>query len=177
MIMKRRNIQTILRNTAIIFTLMLGSISCDDLLDVEPRTGVDANTVLTTPDAVQAAINSAYARLRAQSNYGRDLLAVSDALADIGFATNNSGRLIQEARNQIYSHFTHWQNSYFAINEININLKAVAENTLSPVATQAQLDKWNSELKFLRALYYHDLVLMIQVQQAQLPHKTVEAFH
>jgi starch-binding outer membrane protein, SusD/RagB family len=156
--MKIRNIQTIGRNTALLAVLMLGSISCDDLLDVQPRTAVDANTVLTTPDAVQAAVNSVYARLRAESYYGKSMLAVSDALADLGFATNNSGRLINESRNILYTHFTHWQNSYYAINEININLKAIAENTLTPPATQAQIDKWNAELKFLRALYYHDLV-------------------
>jgi len=156
--MKIRNIQTILRSTALLIVLMLGSISCDDILDVQPRTAVDANTVLTSPDAVQAAVNSVYARLRAESYYGKSMMAVSDALADIGFATNNSGRLINESRNILYTHFTHWQNSYYAINEININLKAVNENVLSPPATQAQLDKWNSELKFLRALYYHDLV-------------------
>lgn len=156
--MKRNNISTLIRNTALVVALMMGTISCENLLDVEPRSGVAAGTVLSTPDAVQAAINSVYARLRAESQYGKSMLAVSDALADVGFATNNSGRLINESRNILYSHFTHWQNSYFAINEININLKAIAETSLSPAPTQAQLDKWNSELRFLRALYYHDLV-------------------
>jgi hypothetical protein len=158
MIMKRINISTLFRNTALISVLMLGTISCDDLLEVEPRNSVAAGSVLTTPDAVQAAVNSVYARLRAEAYYGKSMLAVSDALADMGFATNNSGRLINESRNILYTHFTHWQNNYFAINEININLKAIAEGTLSPAPTQAQLDKWNSELRFLRALYYHDLV-------------------
>lgn len=159
--MKRNNISTLVRNVALISVFMFGTISCDDLLDVQPRNAVAAGTVLTTPDAVQAAVNSVYARLRAEAYYGKSMLAVSDALADMGFATNNSGRLINEARNILYTHFTHWQNSYFAINEININLAAIStENVgaLSPAPTQAQLDKWQSELKFLRALYYHDLV-------------------
>lgn len=159
--MKRKNISTLVRNVALISVFMLGTISCDDLLDVQPRNTVAAGTVLTTPDAVQAAVNSVYARLRAEFYYGKSMLAVSDALADMGFATNNSGRLINESRNILYTHFTHWQNNYFAINEININLAAISpENVgaLSPAPTQAQLDKWQSELKFLRALYYHDLV-------------------
>jgi starch-binding outer membrane protein, SusD/RagB family len=161
--MKRKNIITLLRSTALIFVFLLGAISCDDLLDVQPRNTVSANGVLSSPDAVQAAVNSTYARLRDLTLYGRNMQGLSDALADMAFVTRNSGRLINENLNiqgtsAGTNHFTHWQQSYFAINEININLKAIAENTLTPTPTQAQLDKWNSELRFLRALYYHNLV-------------------
>jgi starch-binding outer membrane protein, SusD/RagB family len=161
--MKRTNIITLFRSTALIFVLMISTISCEDLLDVQPRNSVSANGVLSSPDAVQAAVNSTYARLRDLSLYGRNMQGLSDALADMAFVTRNSGRLINENLNvqgtsTAPNHFTHWAQSYFAINEININLKAIAENTLSPTPTQAQLDKWNSELRFLRALYYHNLV-------------------
>lgn len=142
---------------ALTFALIFVGTSCEDLLKVEPRNSVNAAGVLSTTDAIEAAINSVYARLRAQSNYGRDLLALSDALADVGFATNNSGRLINENRNIAYNHFTHWQNSYFAINEINITLKGVADLVVTPAPSQATIDRWIGSLKFLRALYYHDL--------------------
>lgn len=146
--------------------LMLGTISCDDLLDVQPRNSVSADGVLSSPDAVQAAVNSTYARLRELTLYGRNMQGLSEALADNAFVTRNSGRLINENLNTqgtsaTPNHFTHWQQSYFGINEININLAAIsAENvgSISPAPTQAQLDKWQSELKFLRALYYHNLV-------------------
>jgi starch-binding outer membrane protein, SusD/RagB family len=163
MIMKRANILTLFRSTALIFVLMISTISCEDLLDVQPRNSVSAIGVLSSPDAVQAAVNSTYARLRDLSLYGRNMQGLSDALADIAAVTRNSGRLINENLNtqgtsSVPNHFTHWQQSYFAINEININLAAISLNTLSPAPTQAQLDKWNSELRFLRALYYHNLV-------------------
>jgi starch-binding outer membrane protein, SusD/RagB family len=161
--MKRTNIITLFRSTALIFVLMISTISCEDLLDVQPRNSVSADGVLASPDAVQAAVNSTYARLRDLSLYGRNMQGLSEALADNAFVTRNSGRLINENLNvqgtsNGPNHFTHWQQSYFGINEININLKAIAENTLTPAPTQAQLDKWNSELRFLRALYYHNLV-------------------
>jgi starch-binding outer membrane protein, SusD/RagB family len=131
--------------------------SCDDLLQVDPRQSIDANGALTTPDGITAALNSVYARLRPVSNYGRDLLALSDALADVGVTTSNSGRLIGENNNQPNAHFgaAFWQNSYFAINEANLILAAIP--TVQG-ASAAQLARWEGEAKFLRALYYFDLI-------------------
>jgi len=142
----------------------VGITSCDGLLDVEPRQSIDADGALSTPEALSAAINSVYARLRAEPNYGRNLLALSDALADVGRTTNNSGRLIQENNNQPNAHFNaapaagpvFWANSYFAINEANLILDALTAGV--PGASQGQLAQWEGEVKFLRALYYFDLV-------------------
>lgn len=138
--------------------LMVVLGACDSLIEVEPRAQVDANGVLSTPDAIQAGINSVYARLRSERNYGRDLLAVAEALSDNAVTTNNSGRLINENRNVSLSHLTHWQNSYAAINEINITLEAISVLNFTPAPAQTTVDSWNGQLKFLRALYYHDLL-------------------
>lgn len=147
-------------NKAILLLILLGSVlvsSCDNLLQVDPRQSIDADGALNTPDAVDAALNSVYARLRSTSNYGRNLLALSDALADVGQTTNNSGRLIGENNNQPNAHFSAglWQNNYFAINEANLILDG-----LSAVegASEIQKARWEGEAKFLRGLYYFDLV-------------------
>ncbi|MGY6559669.1 MAG: RagB/SusD family nutrient uptake outer membrane protein [Nitritalea sp.] len=130
-------------------------VSCS--LDVDPRQSIDAENALDTSEGVNAAINSVYARLRAEANYGRNLLAVADALADVGRTTNNSGRFIGENNNQPNAHFNHWQNSYFAINEANILLDRIAAGNIQG-ANEATINRWEGELKFLRALYYFDLV-------------------
>ena len=147
-------------NKAFLSLALIGSLlvsSCDSLLQVDPRQSIDANGALTTPDAMNAALNSVYAKLRSTRNYGRDLFAMADALADVGQTTSNSGRLIGENNNQPGAHFQagFWQNSYFAINEANLILAA-----LSGVegASAAQLARWEGEAKFLRGLYYFDLV-------------------
>lgn len=141
-----------------IFLVLFFVCACESMLDVRPRTQVSSDDALKTPEDVSSAIVGVYARLRAQANYGRDLLALSDALADIGWATNNSGRFINENRNIPLNHFTHWQNSYFAINNINVVLDAIETVTFIPAPTQRTIDQWIGQLKFLRALYYHDLV-------------------
>jgi starch-binding outer membrane protein, SusD/RagB family len=147
-------------NKAFLSLALAGSFlisSCDSLLQIDPRQSIDANGALNTPDAVDAALNSVYARLRSVRNYGRDLFALADALADVGQTTSNSGRLIGENNNQPNAHFQagFWQNSYYAINEANLILDG-----LSGVqgASAAQLSRWEGEAKFLRALNYFDLV-------------------
>ncbi|UJP65206.1 RagB/SusD family nutrient uptake outer membrane protein [Mongoliitalea daihaiensis] len=130
--------------------------SCEDALLVDPRQSIDADGALGTPDAVDAALNSVYARLRATANYGRNMFAVSDALADVGQTTNNSGRLIGEFNNNPGAHHGNWANSYFAINEANLILDGIAGGVTG--ATTAQLSRWEGEAKFLRALYYFDLI-------------------
>jgi hypothetical protein len=138
---------------ALVGSLLLSS--CDSLLQVDPKQSIDANGALNTPDAMNAALNSVYSKLRNARNYGRDLLAVSDALADVGQTTSNSGRLIGENNNQPGAHFGTWQNSYFAINEANLILAGISK---VQGATDAQKARWEGEAKFLRALYYFDLV-------------------
>lgn len=152
-------------NKAILSLGLVGAMlvtSCDNLLVVDPRQSIDANGALTTPDAVNAALNSVYAGLRSPANYGRNLFAVSDALADVGVTTSNSGRLIGENNNQPNAHFTSaiantniWLNSYNAINQANLIIDALP-NVVG--ASAAQLARWEGEAKFLRALYYFDLI-------------------
>ena len=145
-------------NKALLSLALTGSLlvsSCDSLLQVDPRQSIDADGALNTPDAMNAALNSVYSKLRSARIYGRDLLAVSDALADVGQTTSNSGRLIGENNNQPGAHFGTWQTAYAAINEANLILDGLdgVEG-----ASAAQLARWEGEAKFLRGLYYFDLV-------------------
>jgi hypothetical protein len=145
-------------NKALLSLALTGSLlvsSCDSLLQVDPRQSIDADGALNTPDAMNAALNSVYSKLRSARIYGRDLLAVSDALADLGQTTSNSGRLIGENNNQPGSHFGTWQTAYAAINEANLILDGISK---VEGASAAQIARWEGEAKFLRGLYYFDLV-------------------
>ena len=147
-------------NKALLSLALTGSLlvsSCDSLLQVDPRQSIDSDGALNTPDAVDAALNSVYAKLRSARIYGRDLFAVADALADVGQTTSNSGRLIGENNNQPGAHFSAglWQTSYAAINEANLILDGISK---VQGASAAQLARWEGEAKFLRGLYYFNLV-------------------
>lgn len=127
--------------------------SCKKQLAIEPLQSISEETALNSAENIESALNAVYGRHRAVSQYGRDKLALSDALADIAQATGKSGRLQPENRNQINLHFSFWANAYTTINNINLILEAIP-NVNAPAATK---DRWEGELRFLRALQYHDL--------------------
>ncbi len=135
--------------------LVLTFASCTDLLDVQPRASIDSVTALTTEDAVNAAVNGIYDRLQSTNLYGRDLVAIPEALADNGRATNKSGRLNPEYQNQINAHFIHWQTSYFAINQANLVLDALPK---VEKMTQANKDFVEAQALFIRGLLYFELM-------------------
>jgi len=141
---------------------LIGVISagCEKQLEIDPRQSIDASTALTSREAIDASITSIYSRLKNARQYGRDLITHPEALADNGYATNKSGRLVGEANNNFGAHFTGtiWSNSYAAINQINLTLAAIPKLTISPEVSQAERDRWEGQLLFLRALYYFDLV-------------------
>lgn len=136
-------------------SLVLLSTSCENMLDVKPRQSIDSATALTTKDAISGAVNGVYDRLQSTNLYGRDFVAIPEALADNGRATNKSGRLNPEFNNQAGSHFVNWATSYIAINQTNLIIDALP--TVVDM-TQAEKDAAEGECKFLRALLYFDLM-------------------
>jgi starch-binding outer membrane protein, SusD/RagB family len=142
--------------TAILsFAVFLGATSCSDLIEVTPRQSIDSATALKDGDAINAAMNGVYDRFQSTVLYGRDFLAIPEALADNGRATNKSGRLNNEYNNATGAHFVNWTTAYFAINQLNLIIDALPN---IKDLTQAQKDAVEGEASFLRALLYHDLL-------------------
>lgn len=134
--------------------------SCEKQLEVSPRQSIDASTALTSRDAIEAVLTGLYARLKSARMYGRDFITHPEALADNGFATNKSGRLLPEANNNQGAHFTTtpWTSYYAGINQINLVLEALPSLELTPAITQTERDRWEGQLYFLRGLMYFDMV-------------------
>lgn len=130
--------------------------SCNNLLNVDPRQSIDSATALTTQEALEAAVSAVYDRLQGLRMYGRDFVALPEALSDNGRATNKSGRLFPEFLNQPNAHFTAgtWQLSYFAINQINLILDNAPKVNM-PVNARNNIE---GQAHFLRALIYHNLM-------------------
>ena len=141
-------------------SLLVVFSSCKKQLEIAPRQSIDATTALTSRDNIESSITGLYASLKNVRQYGKDLIALPEALADNGFATNKSGRLLNEANNVQGAHFTGtlWTNSYSAINQINNTIAAINTSTIVPALTPTEMDRWLGQLYFLRGLYYFDLV-------------------
>lgn len=154
--MKMKNI---LFKTGMLTMLVAAFASCRDALIIEPRQSIDANSALTSKDGINAAVVSVYSRFKSARLYGRDLIAIPEALSDNGFATNKSGRLQPEANNVYRAHFTDalWSTSYNGINQANLILEAVPAVN-APGITAADKTSWTAQMQFLRALYYFNMV-------------------
>lgn len=140
-----------------ILALSATFISCKKDLQIDPFQSVDLGSALSSRENVNAAILGVYSRLKNTSLYGRDLIALPEALADNGFATNKSGRLFNEANNIATAHFINWQIDYFAIAEINLILEAIPKLNVSPAVSTTERNNWEGQLRFIRALCLFDL--------------------
>ncbi|MEO0065563.1 MAG: hypothetical protein RI983_889 [Bacteroidota bacterium] len=143
-----------------LLTLVATSFSaCRDALVIEPRQSIDATTALTSKDGISAAVVSVYSRFKSVRLYGRDLIALPEALADNGFATNKSGRLLAEANNVYRAHFGDalWSASYNGINQANLIIQTVP-GVNAPGITSADKTSWLAQMYFLRALYMFDMI-------------------
>ena len=139
---------------------------CEKQLEIEPQQSIDASTALESRDALEAVITGLYARLKNARMYGRDFITHPEALADNGFATNKSGRLLPEANNTQpisttgANHFTvtPWASYYAGINQINLALETLPTLEFSPAITQAERDRWEGQMYFLRGLMFFDMI-------------------
>jgi starch-binding outer membrane protein, SusD/RagB family len=145
--------------TALAFAGLLLS-GCKKQLEITPRQSIESSGALSTREEINASIVGLYASLKGARVYGRDLITHAEALADNGYATNKSGRLLPESNNVFGNHFTGtlWINGYSSINQINLTLEAIPNLQVVPAITPAEKAQWEGELYFLRALYYFDMV-------------------
>ncbi len=149
-----------LNNKTVILLLASALIfaGCTKQLEIDPQQSIDAAQALTTADGVNASITGIYAKLKSARWYGRDMITHPEALADNGYATNASGRLLPESNNTSGAHFTTtiWTTGYAGINQINLAIDAVTAGI--PGASAGTKNNWLGQLYFLRGLYYFDMV-------------------
>lgn len=136
------------------FLILAVVTGCNKILNVTPRQSIDSDIALESPEAIEAALNSVYAKLRQSSQYGRDLIAIPELLADNTAHTGNPSSLQAQQRNLPGAHINNWQSSYYAINEIN-NILFFLEILQ---ASQDFKDQIAGQAHFLRALFYHNLM-------------------
>src|SRR4030095_7379634 len=127
---------------------------CEKQLKVLPQQSLDASVALTSREGIDASITGIYARLKNNRQYGRDMITHPEALADNGFATNKSGRLLPESNNNQGAHFTNtiWTSYYAGVNQINLALAAMPTREFVPAISQAERGRWEGQMYFLRGL-------------------------
>jgi starch-binding outer membrane protein, SusD/RagB family len=138
--------------------------ACDSFLDPDPESFTTTSNYFQTPEQFEAAINSAYSRLRAQGGISnQSFRTLTEARFDCcvtdpqRLTTNPSGKPIQEwnaaTSNQYF--LDQWTLPYHTIAQTNVILERIGSVTFQD---EAQRDRIIGQAKFIRALSYWYLV-------------------
>src|SRR6185369_16337211 len=139
---------------------------CESVLDVKPETFSGTTNYYQTPDQMDRAIFGAYATL--QPLYGAGATGPMWSLAEMR-ADNTTYEQNQTDRSQVLSESIDdfmttpdntgvsnlWNTSYGGILQTNVILDRIGA---VPYADQAAKDRIIAEAKWLRALYYYNLI-------------------
>jgi len=130
----------------------MGLNACKRAIELDPKQSIPSDQALEEMGDIQAGAFGVYAILRDVNLYGRDLIAVSEALADNTFHTNLGG-LRNEWNNNVGAHLDPWEAGFYGINRANLVLEAIEKVD----APNSWKDAWAGQMHFLRALLYFDM--------------------
>jgi len=139
--------------------LTSGVLGCNDRLNVQPVTQIDAADALNTSNDVQAALVGCYEGLQSIYLYGGYLQFMSDLLADNGdeaFVGTFTDPAQAQRKTLLVNNATVaniWLSAYTAINRTNNVLANTSK--LSTATLRASVE---GEALFIRSLTYFDLV-------------------
>lgn len=140
------------------FSLLIGLDSCNNFLDVQPRSSISDEQTIIDKASAETAVNGAYSALR--SYYSVDFQSVGYLSGD-NIQWTGSQSQIQEfinhrvnAENSTISSV--WSGIYSTLNRVNHVIEKVP-NVQDPLLTAPLKNKLIGEAYFLRALAYFDL--------------------
>jgi len=140
-----------MKRIIIIAILFIGLFaSCDDFLTKEPLNNVDESNFWKTEKHAIQGVNAVYASL--QSVYGIYFLNDMYTIIADETGTGEVNLGLHTSRNRTF--YDKWKEHYLGINRANIAIEKVPQIAMTPSLQQRLI----GECKFLRALYYFDLI-------------------
>ncbi|MGB3468096.1 MAG: RagB/SusD family nutrient uptake outer membrane protein [Cyclobacteriaceae bacterium] len=140
-----------------IFILALCSVLftyCDDL-DVIDKSAIPEEIVLGSTAGYEGLLFAAYESVNDFNYYGQQMMIGPEILADNLVLVQPTARYNDEFNNTNNSGITIWLSRYNAINETNIIIETIDNESVE--GTEAEKTAIKAQAYFLRALFYHDL--------------------
>lgn len=146
----------------------LTAFSCTDFLETNPSDGIGANQMWTTEEHVDLGVTAVYSILKTKGNYARN--ALTDAytqyafLMSTGFDELGQRYFCYNTATTSYGVFsTKWESDYYGIQYANLAIANIPRVQIS----QEKKDYCMAEVRFLRALYYFDLLTFFSGHKTQ----------
>ncbi|WP_242927508.1 RagB/SusD family nutrient uptake outer membrane protein [Pontibacter vulgaris] len=143
----------------IILLTLLGATACDDMLDVEPQQGVNAEDAINTADDLESAVIGMYSILGGPQLYGTNLIILPELLgAEENLRWRGTFQSYRELEGKTMTADNAeasrtWIAAYNAINLANIIL-----SNLDVVEDQDQRARIEGEALFVRGTMHFELV-------------------
>jgi hypothetical protein len=154
-----------LKNILLIALTVTGLSSCKDFLDVEPVSAFDSDYIYSNKDEVTRALNGVYAQMLSGDTYGSAYLEKFCLNSDVDMATTTSN----VASNDQYRRFDctslggdinkAWNAAYSGIETANNFIYYLGNSPLYNV-NDPEVMQMMGEAKVMRAMFYHDLVVL-----------------
>jgi hypothetical protein len=152
---------------ALVFSALVLLFSCNaDKLELTNPNNLSPDTYFQTAAQVQSAVDAVYGSLQTTGMYNRGMWYGNDNMSH-----ENTCNPQQEADKRQWLNFTfdanhslteaYWNSCYRGINKANfvINNATLINEVPDAFLSQVMKDKYIGEAKFLRALYYFNLVI------------------
>ncbi|MBS0032343.1 RagB/SusD family nutrient uptake outer membrane protein [Chitinophaga sp. 22321] len=129
-------------------------------VDLQPVSSITTGNFYKTPEDFKNAVNGAYNALRSGGTYGADSYIFGEIRSDNSIPVASGSVTDQDEFDRFYIRTTNpfinnrWSNSYSAIARCNAILGRIGTITM----TDAVKNQYTGEAKFLRALFYFNLV-------------------
>ncbi|WP_423126874.1 RagB/SusD family nutrient uptake outer membrane protein [Gaoshiqia sp. Z1-71] len=151
----------------LISLILVGLTSCKDYLDVSSDSKYEEDYVFGTKEEINRVLTSVYASLMSNDTYGNAYFATFALNSDVEFtAFSNSIRSVNGEDFRCFDGTQHgssvrkfWDKEYEGIERANLFIDGIQN---SPVYSEDDIDLTQQlgEAKVLRAMFYHDLVVM-----------------
>ena len=148
--------------TALMTGLLLFGSSCEEYLEIEPTGSLLADQAFNSKEDIIFGINGCYDALQFSGYYGRTYINVADLAADNAYnggtileygQVNNNNILEDNALIEAI-----WADIYTAINRVN-TITTILDDIELTTEERTELE---SELRFLRALHYFNLMAVFE---------------
>lgn len=138
----------------LLFIPVVAMFGCNDL-DVENKSALPRDIVLGDTDGYVSFLSAAYESVNDFTYYGQQMMIGPEVLADNMELVQLTGRYELEYVNAVNSGIGIWGNRYSAINEVNIIINTINDESVD--GTQDEKNEILGQALFLRGLFYHDL--------------------
>jgi hypothetical protein len=153
---------------AVAFSTMVAT-SCQDFLDLQPQTAFSDLTAYTSPERVALAVTGMYDAAQSGFYAGGAVRGYPFGAAHVEQGDNrgedvvNTQAFFAITYGSTYTPISanndwHFQTLFALVNRCNVVLEGLETATVDVVLTQALLDSYKGEARFLRALAYHELL-------------------